>query len=199
MITFNYVTKDYEDAVNCSKRLTSERVQNSVFKPVLLYLRETRGYDVFDPEWGLRDSVDDIHDNSNMYFQLTNENSRNVRYYEQGIICEPDLDHPDSVLVFLLNGSLYLMDDDYKESIKMAKSLLGAPLVEVSDDSLIARVKNKIVKERKEAIIDNLIKNLDIALGMEKAPGEYRFKARAVDPELRAYAERITPDKGNSR
>ena len=91
------------------------------------------------------------------------------------------------------------MDDDYKESIKMAKSLLGAPLVEVSDDSLIARVKNKIVKERKEAIIDNLIKNLDIALGMEKAPGEYRFKARAVDPELRAYAERITPEKGNSR
>ena len=199
MISFKYVTKDYESAVELSSHLNAEKVKNSVFKPLLLYLREIHGDDVTDPYFGINESVDAIRENSNMYFQLTREDSKNVSYYENGIICEPDSDYPDSVVIFLLNGTIYLIDSNYKQSILEAKKFLGKPLVWYEEDSFVSTIKNKVVNERQTALIEGMIKNVDIALGLEKAPGTVKFEVVAVNPRLDRYSNEEMKTGGKTR
>ena len=199
MVTFNYVVDDYDEAVRNSKNLTANKLRNSIFKPILLYLRELRGDDVYEPDFGLRNSVDDIRENSNMYFQLVNEDSKNVRYFENGMMCEPDSDYHDTAMIFLLNGSIYLIDQDYEESIYRASELLGKPLRRIFDESIVSKAKNKVVEERKKAIVNNLIKHLETALGMNDEPGVVRFEAKAVDTNLEPYSSKQSTNNGNSR
>lgn len=196
MIRFNYVVESYDEAVKYSNQLTSNKVKNSVFKPILLYFRELRGDDVYSPDFGLRNSVDEIRESSSMYNQLAREDSGNVRFFENGILCEPDSEYPDdSAMIFLLNGNLYLINRNYEDAIYKACDLLGPPLRMNHDDSFIARTKNYITQERKNAIVDNLVKYLEVALGMEETNDSIRFSAKAVDFDLEPYSNQKSDSK----
>ncbi len=196
MVRFNYVVESYDEAVKYSNQLTSNKVRNSVFKPILLYFRELRGDDVYSPDFGLRNSVDEIRENSSMYNQLVREDSGNVRFFEKGILCEPDSEYPeDSAIIFLLNGDLYLINRNYEDAIYKACDLLGAPLRMSHDDSFISKTKNYITIERKNAIVDNLIKCLEVALGMKEANNPIRFSAKAVDFDLEPYSNQKPDSK----
>lgn len=189
MMNIMHTTDSMEAATSMEaiKAWSSDNIKKELLKPMLLYLKELRGKNIEDQKLGTKEEIDKIRLFNNLYLQLTRENSKSVKFFENGMILESQSPDMGPTIVLLTSGELYYINKNHTEAVKKAKKELEYSLATSDNDNITAKAKDSVLEARKNVVIDRLILNLEKAMGIQDTMGEPRYSLRPLDPNLNSY------------